>query len=164
MPVCAICGVTFKVKRADARSCSARCRKAASRRAEGGQGGDVTDNLIDHASDSCHASMRPQSGQSRMSGESFTFSEDTIAGRRGRVVDRWLECEAMGGWKRVLEIADSTDLARRLAWLSGATITAVSLAPGVLGDIGGTCQRSLRSVVSRSSFGLVLLRVPSVSR
>jgi hypothetical protein len=128
MPVCAICEVTFRAKRADARLCSPRCRKAASRRGEGGQEGDVTDNLMDDASDTCRASTRPQSGKSRTSGGPFTFCEDTIDGRRWRVVDGWLECEAMGGWKRVFEIADSTDLARRLAWLSGANIvTAHSL-------------------------------------
>ena len=64
-----------------------------------------------------------------MSGEPFTFSEDTIDGRRWRVVDGWLECEAMGGWKAVFEVADGVELARRLAWLSGANIAtaAVSL-------------------------------------
>jgi hypothetical protein len=54
----------------------------------------------------------------------FTFDKDTITGRKWRVVDGWLQCEAMGGWKPVFEVADSTDLARTLAWLSGASVKA----------------------------------------
>jgi len=84
---------------------------------------------MDDASDTSRASTRPQSSQSRTSGEPFTFSEDTIEGRRWRVVDGWLECEAMGGWKRVFEVADDTDLVRRLAWLSGANIVTAAFLP-----------------------------------
>ena len=132
MPICVICGVTFKAKRADARSCSPRCRKAASRRGGGGQDGDVTDKATDSTSYPSRVSLRLPArraqGDPRLGGEPFTFPEDTIDGRRWRVADGWLECEAMGGWKRVFEVADSTDLARRLAWLSGANIvTAVAL-------------------------------------
>jgi hypothetical protein len=122
MAICVICETTFKAKRPDARCCSPRCRKAASRRGGGGQDSDVTDNPMDGASDTCDASTRLQSVHSRMSGEPFIFKEDTVPGRRWRVADGWLECDVMGGWKRVFEVADSTDLARSLVWLSGANI------------------------------------------
>jgi len=107
------------------------------------QEGYVTDNLKDDASDTCRASTRPRSGQSHTSGEAFTFSEDTIAGRLWRVVDGWLECEATGGWQRVLEVTDSTNLARRLAWLSGANIvTANSCCWRHRFVVGGRCRFS----------------------
>jgi hypothetical protein len=71
---------------------------------------------------------RPAQSDPRLGGAHFTFPEDTIDGRRWRVVDGWLECEAMVGWRRVFEVADSTELTLRLAWLSGANIvTAVPL-------------------------------------
>ena len=35
----------------------------------------------------------------------------------------------MGGWKRVFEVADDTDLVRRLAWLSGANIVTAAFLP-----------------------------------
>jgi hypothetical protein len=58
-----------------------------------------------------------------LSGEPFTFDKDVIPGRKWRVAWGWLEVDAMGGWKPVFEVADSTDLARKLAWLSGANVT-----------------------------------------
>jgi hypothetical protein len=51
---------------------------------------------------------------------------DRYTGRQWRVADGWLECEAIGGWQRVFEVADGTELARALAWLSGANIKVVS--------------------------------------
>jgi hypothetical protein len=38
---------------------------------------------------------------------------------------RWLlECQAIapGGWKRVFQVADGVELARRIAWLSGQNV------------------------------------------
>jgi hypothetical protein len=58
----------------------------------------------------------------RLNGQPFTFDEDTIPGRKWRVAEGWLQVEVMGGHTRIFEIADSTDLARRLAWLSGANV------------------------------------------
>jgi len=72
---------------------------------------------------------RPAQPDPRPGGEPFTFPEDTIDGRHWRVVDGWLECEAMGGWKAVSEVADGAELAMRFAWLSGANIVKAASLP-----------------------------------
>jgi hypothetical protein len=55
----------------------------------------------------------------RLSGRPFTLGrDDTIPGRKWRVVDGLLQCEAGGGWKDVFRAADGVELSMRLAWLA----------------------------------------------
>jgi hypothetical protein len=79
-------------------------------------GGHVTEKTANHTSGSV-------TRWDTLSGEPFTFDKDMIPGRKWRVAWGWLEVDAMGGWKPMFEVADSTDLARKLAWLSGANVT-----------------------------------------
>jgi hypothetical protein len=125
LAVCQNCGYSFKAKRVTARYCSGRCRAADQRRmtalppatADGAR----TLRMTGHSSDNPTRSAAPLRGNNpRLTGEPFTFDKDTIAGRKWRVDAGWLECEAAGGWRRVVEVADSTDLALAIAWLSGA--------------------------------------------
>jgi hypothetical protein len=109
MPIWANCGEAFKAKRADARLCSTRCRVAAHRASVGSttaaQDARVTDNPTDSASARSNAPLRlPHSAQGdpRLSGEPFPFDKDTISGRTWRVLDGWLEVEAMVAGSRCL--------------------------------------------------------------
>lgn len=67
-------------------------------------------------------STRNWSSEAAFSGEPFTFTDDTIGGRKWRVHDGWLECAAMvpNGWKQVAPAATIEQLNAWVAWLSGA--------------------------------------------
>jgi hypothetical protein len=123
MPICAVCDTTFRAKRLDAKTCSAKCRKASSRCPRTVQGSDVTHNPGESTSPAdVTDNDRPTGDDPRLSGEPFTFDKDTIVGRRGRVVDGWLQSEALGGGKDLFSVWNVTDLNVRLAWLSGLRV------------------------------------------
>jgi hypothetical protein len=132
MPICAVCDTTFRAKRLDAKTCSAKCRKASSRCPRTVQDSDVTDNPGESTSPADVTDNGPgippvsepvlvvrAVADQRVDGQPFTFADDTIPGRRWRVVAGHLQCEALGGWKDVFEVGDSAALDRALAWLSG---------------------------------------------
>ena len=55
-----------------------------------------------------------------LNGEPFQLESDTIDERLWRVSDGWLQCDALGGWKDVFPVSSAVELARRIAWLTGA--------------------------------------------
>jgi hypothetical protein len=124
MAICAICGTAFRAKRPDARMCSPRCRKAASRLAAAGQNGDVTDLPADHTSLAVTAAPAPAvvSGDPNVI-DLARLAGDTIADRRWRIMreggDFALQCEAPvpGGWNDVARERTMLALRRFAAWL-----------------------------------------------
>lgn len=121
------CGKSFQTERESTRYCSSACRLDAFRQRpktsdETAAGTSVQPDIGNAPSEPPRPSnpILASFPRARMDGESFTFDQDPITHRQWRVLDGWLECEAMvlDGWKRVFKIATPTDLARRLAWLS----------------------------------------------
>jgi hypothetical protein len=139
--ICTNCGSTFKAKRADARLCSARCRKAASRCGGGAQNGRVTDNPADGALLPVPASPAPAPPTTASAGDVIELGRlagDTVADRRWRVLveagGHTLQCEAMtpGGWLSVTREPTMQGLRRFAVWC-GLTIEAeIEIAPPAL--------------------------------
>jgi hypothetical protein len=122
---CRQCAKRFLPQRATARFCGAACRKAASRSRMASAEACVTPSkseIPDSVTDA------PTDAQPTMSGRPFTLEGDTIHGRKWKVDDGWLRCEAMvpGGWKPVFAVADVAELNAALAWLSGAQLVAAA--------------------------------------
>jgi hypothetical protein len=134
--VCQLCGRTFKAKRADARLCSARCRKAASRSPGACQDGHVTDNATDGASAPVTLAVEPAARETEAACNVIELGRlpgDTIGDRRWRIAVEagsfTLQCEAMvpGGWMSVTREPTLAALRRFAAWC-GLTIGPVEVA------------------------------------
>jgi hypothetical protein len=124
---CRQCSKRFLPQRATARFCGDACRKAASRARMASAEASVTLRQSEIPDSVTEA---PTDTQPTMSGRPFTLEGDTIHGRKWKVTDGWLRCEANGmvegGWKPVFAVADVADLNAAIAWLSGAQLVAAS--------------------------------------